>query len=287
MSEIINGKELSKKIKKELKEKVKELKEKGINPKLAVIMVGDDAGSQVYVRNKSKACEKVGIEFEEYLFDDKLQEKELLQLIEKLNLDDSVHGILLQSPVPKHIDINKAFRTISPDKDVDGFNPINVGNLSIGEDAFISCTPYGIVKMLEEYNIETVGKKAVILGRSNIVGKPMIQCMLNKNSTVTVCHSKTKDIEEEVKRADIVIAAIGKPKFVKAHMVKEGAVVIDVGINRLEDGTICGDVDYDEVSKKASYITPVPGGVGPMTIAMLLSNLVKAAKIKNQVKAVH
>ena len=278
MSEIINGKELSKKIKKELKEKVQELKEKGINPKLAVIMVGDDAGSQVYVRNKSKACEKVGIEFEEYLFDDKLQEKELLQLIEKLNLDDSVHGILLQSPVPKHIDINKAFRTISPDKDVDGFNPINVGNLSIGEDAFISCTPYGIVKMLEEYNIETVGKKAVILGRSNIVGKPMIQCMLNKNSTVTVCHSKTKDIEEEVKRADIVIAAIGKPKFVKAHMVKEGAVVIDVGINRLEDGTICGDVDYDEVSKKASYITPVPGGVGPMTIAMLLSNLVKAAK---------
>lgn len=278
MSEIINGKELSKKIKKELKEKVKELKEKGINPKLAVIMVGDDAGSQVYVRNKSKACEKVGIEFEEYLFDDKLQEKELLQLIEKLNLDDSVHGILLQSPVPKHIDINKAFRTISPDKDVDGFNPINVGNLSIGEDAFISCTPYGIVKMLEEYNIETVGKKTVILGRSNIVGKPMIQCMLNKNSTVTVCHSKTKDIEEEVKRADIVIAAIGKPKFVKAHMVKEGAVVIDVGINRLEDGTICGDVDYDEVSKKASYITPVPGGVGPMTIAMLLSNLVKAAK---------
>lgn len=278
MSEIINGKELSKKIKKELKEKVKELKEKGINPKLAVIMVGDDAGSQVYVRNKSKACEKVGIEFEEYLFDDKLQEKELLQLIEKLNLDDSVHGILLQSPVPKHIDINKAFRTISPDKDVDGFNPINVGNLSIGEDAFISCTPYGIVKMLEEYNIETVGKKAVILGRSNIVGKPMIQCMLNKNSTVTVCHSKTKDIEEEVKKADIVIAAIGKPKFVKAHMVKEGAVVIDVGINRLEDGTICGDVDYDEVSKKASYITPVPGGVGPMTIAMLLSNLVKAAK---------
>ena len=278
MSEIINGKELSKKIKKELKEKVKELKEKGINPKLAVIMVGDDAGSQVYVRNKSKACEKVGIEFEEYLFDDKLQEKELLQLIEKLNLDDSVHGILLQSPVPKHIDINKAFRTISPDKDVDGFNPINVGNLSIGEDAFISWTPYGIVKMLEEYNIETVGKKAVILGRSNIVGKPMIQCMLNKNSTVTVCHSKTKDIEEEVKRADIVIAAIGKPKFVKAHMVKEGAVVIDVGINRLEDGTICGDVDYDEVSKKASYITPVPGGVGPMTIAMLLSNLVKAAK---------
>ena len=278
MAEIISGKELSKKIRKELKEEVKSLKEKGVNPKLAVIMVGDDAGSQVYVKNKSKACEKVGIEFEEYLFDDKLQEEELLRLIEKLNVDDSIHGILLQSPVPKHIDINKAFRTISPDKDVDGFNPINVGNLSIGEDAFISCTPYGIVKMLEEYNIETVGKKAVILGRSNIVGKPMIQCMLNKNSTVTVCHSKTQKIEEEVKRADIVIAAIGKPKFVKADMIKDGAVVIDVGINRLEDGSISGDLDYDKICEKASYITPVPGGVGPMTIAMLLSNVVKAAK---------
>lgn len=281
MAEIINGKELAKKIRKELKEEVKLLKEKGISPKLAVIMVGDDAGSQVYVRNKSKACEKVGIEFKEYLFNDNLEEEELLKLIKKLNKDNSVHGILLQSPVPKHININTAFRTISPDKDVDGFNPINVGNLSIGEDAFISCTPYGIVKMLEEYNIETVGKKAVILGRSNIVGKPMVQCMLNKNSTVTVCHSKTKKIEEEVKTADIVIAAIGKPKFVKADMIKDGAVVIDVGINRLDDGSICGDVDYDAVSEKASYITPVPGGVGPMTIAMLLSNVVKAAKKVN------
>ena len=178
------------------------------------------------------------------------------------------------------ININKAFRTILPEKDVDGFNPINVGNLSIGEDAFISCTPYGIVKMLEEYNIETVGKNAVILGRSNIVGKPMIQCMLNKNSTVTVCHSKTKNIEEIIRNADIVIAAIGKPQFVKADMVKDGAVVIDVGINRLENGTIVGDVDYENVAKKASYITPVPGGVGPMTIAMLLTNVVKAAKMK-------
>ncbi len=280
MVEIINGKELAKKVRKELKEEVKELKAEGINPKLAVVMVGNDPGSTVYVRNKSKACEKVGIEFEEFLFDDKTSEDELLGVINKLNSDNSIHGILLQSPVPKHININKAFRTISPKKDVDGFNPINVGNLTIGEDAFISCTPYGIIKMLEEYNIETEGKNTVILGRSNIVGKPMIQCMLNKNSTVTVCHSRTKNIKEIIKNADIVIAAIGKPKFVTEDMIKDGAVVIDVGINRLEDGTILGDVDYENVSKKASFITPVPGGVGPMTIAMLLSNVVKAAKIK-------
>ena len=278
MAEIIDGKSLAKKIRLELKDEVEKLKEKGINPKLAVIMVGDDPGSQVYVRNKSKACEKVGIDFEEYLYDDSLTEKDLLEIIEKLNKDDSIHGILLQSPVPKHININKAFRTISPNKDVDGFNPVNVGNLAIGEDAFISCTPYGIVKMLEEYNIETEGKKAVILGRSNIVGKPMIQCMLKKNSTVTVCHSKTQNIEDITKDADILIAAIGKPKFVKKDMVKKGATVIDVGINRLDDGTICGDVDFEEVEKIAGHITPVPGGVGPMTIAMLLNNVVKAAK---------
>ena len=208
-------KNLQRKIRRELKKEVAELKENGINPKLAVIMVGDDPGSQVYVKNKSKACEKVGIEFEEYLYDSNLTEKELLDIIQKLNNDNSIHGILLQSPVPKHIDINKAFRTISPEKDVDGFNPINVGNLSIGEDAFISCTPYGIIKMLEEYDIETEGKNAVILGRSNIVGKPMIQCMLNKNSTVTVCHSRTNNIDKILKNADIVIAAIGKPRFVK------------------------------------------------------------------------
>ena len=280
MAEIIDGKELAKKVRKDLKEEVEILKKKGINPKLAVIMVGNDPGSTVYVRNKSKACEKVGIEFEEFLFEESISEEKLLETIEMLNRDDKVHGILLQCPVPKHINVNKAFRAISPNKDVDGFNPINVGNLTIGEDAFISCTPFGVVKMLEEYNIETEGKNAVILGRSNIVGKPMIQCMLNKNSTVTVCHSRTRDIDEVIKRADIVIAAIGKPKFVKADMIKEGAVVIDVGINRLEDGTICGDVDYEAVLDKAKYITPVPGGVGPMTIAMLLNNVVKAAKLK-------
>lgn len=280
MAELINGKEVAKKIRKELKKEVADLKENGINPKLAVIMVGNDPGSTVYVRNKSKACEKVGIEFEEFLFEDNVTEQELFQLIEKLNNDSTVNGILLQSPLPKHIDVNKAFRTISPEKDVDGFNPINVGNLTIGEDAFISCTPYGVIKMFEEYNIELEGKNAVILGRSNIVGKPMIQCMLNKNATVTVCHSRTKNIEEITRNADIVISAIGKPKFVKGNMIKDGSVVIDVGINRLEDGSIVGDVDFDEVSKKTSYITPVPGGVGPMTIAMLLNNVVKAAKIQ-------
>ena len=280
MAEIIDGKELAKKVRKELKKEVDSLKEKGVNPKLAVIMVGNDPGSTVYLRNKSKACEKVGIEFEEFLFEENITEELLLETIDKLNKDDSIHGILLQCPVPKHIDVNKAFRRISPNKDVDGFNPINVGNLTIGEDAFISCTPYGVVKMFEEYNIETEGKRAVILGRSNIVGKPMIQCMLNKNSTVTVCHSRTQNIGEIIKEADIVIAAIGKPNFVKADMVKDGAVVIDVGINRLEDGTITGDVDYENVAPKASFITPVPGGVGPMTIAMLLNNVVKAAKIE-------
>ncbi len=280
MAEILDGKELSKKIRQELSKEVEELKKNGIYPKLAVIMVGEDSASKVYVKNKSKACENTGIEFEEYLFDENISEQELLNTIEKLNEDNTIHGILVQSPVPKHINANKAFCTILPEKDVDGFHPINVGNLCIGQDGFISCTPYGIVKILEEYNIETEGKNAVILGRSNIVGKPMIQCMLNKNATVTVCHSKTKNIEEITKRADILISAIGKPNFVKDDMVKDGAVVIDVGINRLDDGKIVGDVDFENVSKKASYITPVPGGVGPMTITMLLHNVIKAAKNK-------
>lgn len=279
MAEILDGKTLAKKIRKELKLEVEELKQKGIIPKLAVIMVGDNSASQVYVRNKSRACEKVGIEFEEFLFDKDTLEEELINTIDNLNKDEKIHGILLQSPVPKHINIQKAFERISPSKDVDGFNAVNVGKLATGQDAFISCTPYGIVKILEEYGIETEGKNAVILGRSNIVGKPMIQCMLNKNATVTVCHSRTKNIEEITKNADILIAAIGKPNFVKYDMVKPGAVVIDVGINRLEDGSLCGDVDFENLCEKASYITPVPGGVGPMTIAMLLNNVVKAAKL--------
>ena len=278
MAIILDGKALSEKIRSDLKLQVDSLKEKGIIPKLAVIMVGDDSASKIYVRNKSKACEKVGIEFEEYLYDSSLKEEELLNLIKKLNNDSSVHGILLQSPVPKHINIQKAFQTISPEKDVDGFNAYNVGKLAIGEETFISCTPFGIMKFFEEYNINIEGKHAVILGRSNIVGKPMIQCMLNKNATVTVCHSKTKNLSEITKKADIIICAIGKPKFLKADMVKDEVIVIDVGINRDENGKICGDTDFEELSKKASYITPVPGGVGPMTITMLLNNVVKAAQ---------
>ena len=278
MAEILDGKKLAKKIKENLKVEVESLKEKGINPKLAVIMVGNDPASSVYVKNKSKACKTVGVDFEEFLLDENIEEKELFDLIDKLNSDDKITGILLQAPIPKHLDINKAFERISYKKDVDGFNPINVGKLSIGVDSFISCTPFGIMKLLEEYNIDLEGKNAVVLGRSNIVGKPMAQCLLSKNATVTICHSKTKDISEITKRADIIIAAIGKPKFLKVDMVKENAVIIDVGINRMDDGSLVGDVDFENIERKVQYITPVPGGVGPMTIAMLMYNVVKAAK---------
>ncbi len=278
MAILMDGKELAKKIREELKEEVEQLKKDGITPKLAVVMVGEDKASQVYVRNKSRACDEIGIAFEEFLLPDTTKMEELLALIDTLNNRDDIDGILLQSPIPKHLDINLAFNRISPEKDVDGFNPINVGRLSIGEGSFVSCTPAGIVRMLEEYDIEMEGKHAVILGRSNIVGKPLIQCMLKKNATVTVCHSRTKQIEEITKQADILIAAIGKAKFVKADMVKDGAVVVDVGINRTEEGKLVGDVDFETVEKKVKAITPVPGGVGPMTIAMLMTNLVKAAK---------
>lgn len=278
MATIIDGKDLAKKTREELKLKVDELKTKGIFPKLAVIMVGEDNGSKIYVRNKSKACEEVGIEFEEHILNSDTKMEQLLNLIEDLNNRNDIHAILLQSPIPSHLDINLAFRSICPKKDVDGFNPINVGKLCLNQDCFVSCTPFGILKMLEEYNIEIEGKHAVIIGRSNIVGKPMLQCLLNKNATVTVCHSKTKNLKEITKQADILVCAIGKSKFVTQDMVKEDAVVIDVGINRNEEGKVCGDVDFENVSKKASYITPVPGGVGPMTIAMLMNNIVKAAK---------
>ena len=282
MAIIIDGKELAQEIRNDLKIKCSELKEKGIKPKLAVILVGDDKASQIYIRNKSKACQEVGIDFEEYLLKKDTTQKKLLDLIETLNNNPNIHGILLQSPLPGHLDINEAFKKIDYRKDVDGFNPINVGKLALGQDCFVSCTPYGIVKMIEEYNIQTEGKKAVIIGRSNIVGKPLIQCLLSKNATVTICHSKTKEIEKITKDADIIVTAMGKPKFLKADMVKEGATVIDVGINRMENGKITGDVDFEEVSKKTSYITPVPGGVGPMTIAMLMNNIVKAAKNQNR-----
>ena len=278
MSQIIDGKELAKNIRLKLKDEVIELKNAEINPKLAVIMVGDDKASKVYVKNKSKACEDVGIEYEEHILPANTKMDELLELIEKLNNDETIHGILVQSPLPKGLDANEAFRKISPKKDVDGFNPINVGKLSLNQDCFVSCTPFGIIKMLEAYNIQIEGAHAVIIGRSNIVGKPLAQCLLNKNATVTICHSKTKNLKEITKQADILIAAIGKAKFVTEDMVKEGAAVIDVGINRMDDGKLLGDIDFENIKDKVSYITPVPGGVGPMTIAMLMHNVVKAAK---------
>lgn len=276
MTEIINGKKLAKEIKEDLKIKCENLKEKGINPKLAIIMVGNDKASQIYIRNKSKVCEEIGIDFQEYFLEENIEQKDLIKLIKQLNQDKSIHGILLQSPIPKHLDINEAFLTIASEKDVDGFNPINIGKLCLNQPAFISCTPYGIMKMFEAYDIDLTGKNVTIIGRSNIVGKPLIQCCLNKNATVTVCHSKTKDLKEHTQNADVIISAIGKPKFITADMIKQDAVVIDVGINRLEDGSIVGDVDFENVYNKASYITPVPGGVGPMTIAMLMNNVIKA-----------
>ena len=279
MPKILDGKELAQKIRSNLKIKVDELKLEGIHPKLAVIMVGEDPSSKIYVRNKSKACEEIGIEYEEFLLKDTIQMEELLKLIDTLNKRQDVHGILLQSPIPNNLDINLAFKSIVPEKDVDGFNPVNVGRLCLNQDGFVSCTPFGVMKLLEEYNIDVEGKNAVIIGRSNIVGKPMAQCLLNKNATITICHSKTKELDKITKTADILISAVGRPKFVKKNMVKEGAVVIDVGTNRLEDGKLVGDVDFDEVAPITSYITKVPGGVGPMTIAMLMTNIVKAAEM--------
>ncbi len=281
MAVIIDGKELAKKIRNNLRIECEELKQKNIKSKLAVIMVGDDPTSKVYVRNKSKACEDVGIEYDEYLLDKETTQKELIELIKKLNDEKNINGILLQSPIPSNLDINEAFRTIAPEKDVDGFNPVNVGKLVLDQDTFVSCTPYGIIKMFEEYNIDLSGKNVVILGRSNIVGKPLIHCCLNRNATVTICHSKTQNLAQKAKEADILISAIGKAQFVTADMVKENAVVIDVGINRLDNGKITGDVDFENVKEKVSYITPVPGGVGPMTIAMLMNNVIKATRRQN------
>ena len=281
MAILMNGKELAMKIRAGLKEEVEQLKQVNIFPKLAVIMVGNDKASEVYVRNKSKACNEIGIAFEEFLLPEETKREELLNLIQTLNKRDDIHGILLQSPIPKHLDIREAFNAIDYRKDVDGFHPINVGKLAIGEEGFVSCTPAGVMRMLQEYGIEVQGKRAVVIGRSNIVGKPLAQLLLNANATVTVCHSKTQNIAEITKQADILVAALGKPKFVTADMVKKGATVIDVGINRTEEGKLVGDVDFTEVEPIASHITPVPGGVGPMTIAMLMQNVIKAAKELN------
>ena len=283
MYQLIDGKELSKRIKEELKIEADKLKEKGIIPKLAVILVGDDSASKVYVKNKSKACNEVGVEFEEILLNSNTSMEKLLSIIDELNNRKDINGILLQSPIPKGLNIQEAFERIKWEKDVDGFNPINVGRLMIGQDTFISCTPYGIIKMLEACNIEIQGKNAVIIGRSNIVGKPLMQCLLNKNATVTICHSKTQNIKEITRTADILISAVGKINIVTADMVKDGAVVIDVGMNKNDKGKLVGDVDFEKVKEKASYITPVPGGVGPMTIAMLMNNVIKATKLQNNI----
>lgn len=279
MAELIDGKVVSQSVRDEVAELASKLKQDtGIVPGLAAVLVGDDAASEIYVRNKRKACEKVGIYSEEHKLPAETTEEQLLGLVNKLNEDTKIHGILVQLPLPGHIDETKILRTVSPLKDVDGFHPYNVGLLVEGNPRFVSCTPGGIIKMLDFYNIDIKGKDVVVVGRSNIVGKPVSMLLLHRHGTVTICHSRTKDLKEVTGRADILVAAIGRANFITADMVKDGAVVIDVGINRKDDGKLTGDVDFEAVSEKASYITPVPGGVGPMTIAMLLYNTYLSAK---------
>ena len=276
MPYIIDGKAISKQIKDELRDEVEKLTEAGINACLAVIQVGNDPASTAYVNNKKKACAYVGINSRSYELPEDTSEQTLLDLVQKLNEDPEVNGILVQLPLPKQIDEDKVIRTISPDKDVDGFHPVSVGRLWIGEKGFLSCTPAGVIQLLKRSGIEIEGKECVIIGRSNIVGKPMAIMLLEKNATVTVAHSKTKNLKELALQADVIVAAVGKESVVTADMVKPGAAVIDVGMNRNAEGKLCGDVDTEEVAKVAGYISPVPGGVGPMTIAMLLSNTVEA-----------
>ncbi len=279
MAELIDGKVVSQSVRDEVAELASKLKQDtGIVPGLAAVLVGDDAASEIYVRNKRKACEKVGIYSEEHKLPAETTEEQLLGLVNKLNEDTKIHGILVQLPLPGHINETKILRTVSPLKDVDGFHPYNVGLLVEGNPRFVSCTPGGIIKMLDFYNIDIKGKDVVVVGRSNIVGKPVSMLLLHRHGTVTICHSRTKDLKEVTGRADILVAAIGRANFITADMVKDGAVVIDVGINRKDDGKLTGDVDFEAVSEKASFITPVPGGVGPMTIAMLLYNTYLSAK---------
>ena len=280
MAQIIDGKKISQDIKDELKEKVTALKDTGTEVALAVIQVGNDPASSVYVRNKKKACEYIGIRSLSYELPEETTEDALIELIEKLNKDETVNGILVQLPVPKHIDEDKIIKAISPLKDVDGFHPMSVGALSIGQPGFVSCTPAGVIQLLKRSGIEIAGKECVVIGRSNIVGKPMAMLLLRENGTVTICHSKTKDLKEVCKRADILVVAIGRPKMIDASYIKEGATVIDVGIHRDENNKLCGDVDFESASKVAGAITPVPGGVGPMTIAMLMHNCVDSINIK-------
>ncbi|MEG2584259.1 MAG: bifunctional methylenetetrahydrofolate dehydrogenase/methenyltetrahydrofolate cyclohydrolase FolD [Oscillospiraceae bacterium] len=278
---MLSGKIVSARVKEELKHEVINLKAKGITPGLAVVIVGDDPASKVYVANKEKACDLIGIYSEKYALPTETTEAELLSLIDKLNHDRKINGILVQLPLPKHLDDKTIINNISPEKDVDAFHPVNVGKIMIGDFDFVPCTPAGIMELIAESGVEVEGMECVVIGRSNIVGKPMSMLLLHKNGTVTVCHSRTRDLKEVTKRADILVAAVGIANFVTADMVKPGAIVIDVGMNRLENGKLCGDVNFEQVEPIAGAITPVPGGVGPMTIAMLMRNTVTASKAQN------
>lgn len=280
MSEILNGKETSAKVRAEVKAETEKLyAETGKRPGLAVILVGSDPASRIYVNNKKKACDEIGFTSWEYALPEETTEAELLALVNKLNADETVHGILCQLPLPKHLDEKTVINAISPAKDVDAFHPVNVGKIMLGDYDFLPCTPAGCMELLHTYGIDPSGKKCVVVGRSNIVGKPMSMLLLHANATVTTCHSRTEDLKSECLQADILVSAVGKANFITADMVKEGAVVIDVGMNRDESGKLCGDVDYANVAPKTTYITPVPGGVGPMTIAMLMRNTLSAFKL--------
>lgn len=276
---------MSAQVKEEVKQETLRLKQEyGVTPGLAVVIVGDDSASRVYVNNKKKACELVGFRSEEYALPEKTTQEELLDLVNELNEKKDINGILVQLPLPKHLDDKAVIEAINPIKDVDAFHAVNVGKIMLGEYDFLPCTPAGVMEMLHSYDISVSGKNCVVIGRSNIVGKPMAMLLLHENATVTICHSKTVNLSEVCSQADILVAAVGRPKFVTADMVKEGAVVIDVGMDRDENGKLCGDVDFENVKDKCSYITPVPGGVGPMTIATLMKNTIKACKLQNNIK---
>lgn len=284
MGRIIDGKAVSAQVKEEIKQEVSQLKENGVEIGLAVVIVGDDPASQVYVRNKEKACEFVGFNSYKYALPAETTEEELLALIDKLNNDDKVDGILVQLPLPKHLDDKLIINNIRPDKDVDAFHPVNVGHIMVGDYSFLPCTPAGVMKLIDSTGVDVAGKECVVIGRSNIVGKPQAMLLLHRSGTVTVCHSKTKNLKEVCSHADILVAAVGRAKMITADYIKEGAVVIDVGMNRDENGKLCGDVDFEDCKDKAGYITPVPGGVGPMTIAMLMQNTLTAGKMHKGIK---
>ncbi len=284
MANIIDGKIVSANVKRQVKLENQKLMDMGITTGLAVVIVGDDPASRVYVNNKKKACELVGFKSFEYALPQETTQSQLLELVQALNQDDNINGILVQLPLPKHIDETAIIDAISPDKDVDAFHPINVGKIMVGDYAFLPCTPAGVMELIKSTGVDLTGKDCVVIGRSNIVGKPMAMLLLHSNGTVTICHSKTKDLKSICLNADVIVASVGRPNFVTADMVKQGAIVIDVGINRMADGRLCGDVDFAEVSKKAGYITPVPGGVGPMTIAMLMKNTLTASKLQHGIE---